>query len=87
MSDYPYLRMLEFSRPIDKPSAKLALAMILRTDPGTAAYYDVAGRIVAVYSGRDHSGDIAYASGKIARSNPHNVGYVPWHVSRPTVRR
>lgn len=78
MSEMPYLRMLQFTRPIDRPSAKLAIAMMLRCDPGTLAYTDHAGRIVAVYSGRDHSGDIAYAAGKLQRSNPVNVGYRPW---------
>ena len=76
--DAPYLRMLRFTRPIERPNAKLALAMLLRCDSGTRAYLDVAGRIVAVYSGRDHSGDIAYAVGKIQSANPVNVGYTAW---------
>lgn len=78
MSDCPYLRMLRFTRPIENPSAKLALAMLLRCDAGTAWYEDGAGRIVGVYSGRDYSGDIAYVAGKLNSSNPVNVGYRQW---------
>jgi hypothetical protein len=33
---------------------------------------------VAVYSGRDYSGNIAYVVGKFNSSNPVNDGYVPW---------
>lgn len=74
----PYLRMLEFTRPLQRENTKVAIAAILRQDSGTRMYCDDAGRIVAVYSGRDYSPEISYIAGKFESSNPHNMGYTPW---------
>jgi hypothetical protein len=70
----PRLRILEFTRAIQCPRTKLALAAILRSDPTAALFLDDAQRVTAVRCGREASSDIAYVVGKFESSNPVNAG-------------